>query len=118
MPLGEVLNNLGAAQSRLGRPSALENFKKALEGDSSDPAYHFNVGYALLQQGELDSAADRFRAVLDRDPDDIEAATMLGRCLKKPAAKGAGRIEGFERLKENYDESTYWQLKALLEPRR
>ena len=50
VPLNEVLNNLGAAQSRLNQPAAIENFKKALEGDSADPDYHFNVGYALLQQ--------------------------------------------------------------------
>ena len=28
------------------------------------------------------------------------------------------RSEGFERLKENYEESAYWQLKAVLEPKR
>jgi tetratricopeptide (TPR) repeat protein len=119
VPLNEVLNNLGAAQSRLNRSAAaLENFKKALEGDSADPAYHFNVGYALLQQGDLDAAAERFRAVLDRKPDDAEATTMLGRCLRKTAARTPARSEGFERLKENFEESAYWQLKAVLEPKR
>jgi hypothetical protein len=32
--------------------------------------------------------------------------------------KTPARSEGFERLKENYQESAYWQLKAVLEPRR
>lgn len=118
VPLSEVLNNLGAAQSRLGQPTALDSFKKALDGDSTDPVYHFNVGYALFQQGDLEHAADQFRAVLDRDPDDTEATTMLGRCLKKPAPKTIARSEGFERLKDTYQESTYWQLKAVLEPKR
>ena len=118
VPLSEVLNNLGAAQSRLNRAGALENFQKALEGDAADPVYHFNVGYALLQRGDLEAAADRFRAVLDRTPDDVEATTMLGRCLKKPVSKGAGRSEGFERLKETYQESAYWQLKAVLEGKK
>jgi tetratricopeptide (TPR) repeat protein len=118
VPLGEVINNLGAAQSRLGQPAALENFKKALDGDASDPVYHFNVGYTLLQLGKLDEAAERFRAVLDRDPDDVEATTLLGRCLKKTTSATPPRSEGFERLKEDYQESAYWQLKAILEPRR
>jgi tetratricopeptide (TPR) repeat protein len=119
IPLNEVLNNLGAAQSRLNRSSvALENFRKALDGDSADPAYHFNVGYALLQQGDLDAAAERFRAVLDRKPDDAEATTMLGRCLRNTATRSPARSEGFERLKENFEESAYWQLKAVLEPKR
>ena len=60
VPLNEVLNNLGAAQSRLNQPAAIENFRKALEGDRSDPVYHFNVGYALLQQGRFDEAARNF----------------------------------------------------------
>jgi tetratricopeptide (TPR) repeat protein len=118
VPLNEVLNNLGAAQSRQNRAEALDNFKKALEGDSTDPDYQFNVGYALLQRGDLDAAAERFRAVLDRDPDDTQATTLLGRCLQKQVPKGPARSEGIERLKENYEESAYWQLKAVLEPKR
>src|SRR5579884_332144 len=39
VPLNEVLNDLGAAQSRRNLPAALDNFQKALEGDSSDPDY-------------------------------------------------------------------------------
>jgi tetratricopeptide (TPR) repeat protein len=118
VPLNEVLNNLGAAQSRQNEADALENFKKALEGDTTDPDYHFNVGYALMQRGDLDAAAERFRAVLDRDPDDAEATTMLGRCLRKQIPKSPVRSEGVERLKQNYEESAYRQLKAVLEPKR
>lgn len=119
VPLNEVLNNLGAAQSRRNNPEALANFRRALEGDSADPDYQFNVGYALFKQGKLEDAADRFRAVLDRDPEDSEAITMLGRCLKKtPMRASELRGEGFERLKENYEESVYLQLKAMLEPKR
>ena len=119
VPLNEVLNNLGAAQSRLNETGvALQNFRKALEGDVADPVYHFNAGYALFLQGELDGAAERFRAVLARNPDDAEATTMLGRCLRKTAARVPAKSEGFERMKENYQESAYWQLKAVLEPKR
>lgn len=121
VPLNEVWNNLGAAQSRLGSPEALESFQKALEGDPADPDYHFNVGYALFRRGNLEAAAERFRAVLDRDPEDAEAIMMLGRCLKKtaqPARNLAQRTEGLERLKEEFEESAYLQLKAVLEPKK
>jgi tetratricopeptide (TPR) repeat protein len=118
VPLNEVLNNLGAAQSRLNQAASLDNFRKALEGDASDPVYHFNVGYALMLLGDFNAAADRFRAVLERNPGDVEATTMLGRCLKPSPSKGQARSEGVERLKENYEESAYWQLKAVLEPKR
>ena len=116
VPLNEVLNNLGAAQSRRNLPEALDSFVKALEGDSSDPVYHFNVGYAFWKQGKFDAAAERFRAALDRDPNDGEATLMLGRCLKKTIFRPADSRENFERLKTNYEESAWWQLKAVLEP--
>jgi tetratricopeptide (TPR) repeat protein len=120
VPLNEVWNNLGAAQSRLNLPEALSNFQKALEGDPADPDYHFNVGYALFKQGKLEQAAERFRAVLDRDPDDAEAILMLGRCLQPANARPSSslRSEGLERLKSTFEESAYLQLKAVLQPKR
>jgi len=115
VPLNEVYNNLGAAESRANSPDALANFRKALEGDSSDPAYLFNVGYALWKQGDFVSAADDFRAVLNRTPDDTQAIQMLGRCLAHRGRR-PGDPESLERLKTNYEESAYWQLKAVLQP--
>lgn len=116
VPLNEVYNNLGAAQSRLNRPDAIESFLKALEGDSSDPDYHFNVGYALWKEGKFEAATERFRAVLDRNPEDSEATTMLGRCLSRQGPQTADRTSIMERLKTTYEESAYWQLKAVLQP--
>ncbi|MEO8660706.1 MAG: tetratricopeptide repeat protein [Bryobacteraceae bacterium] len=116
VPLNEVLNNLGAAQSRRNAPESVENLERALEGDPSDPDYHFNVGYALWKQGKFDQAADRFRAVLERTPDDEEATIFLGRCLKKAGPRpNDPRSEGRERLKLAYQESAWWQLKAMFE---
>jgi tetratricopeptide (TPR) repeat protein len=117
VPLNEVLNNLGAAQSRENRPEAVDNLVKALEGDPSDPVYQFNVGYALWRQQKFEAAAERFRAVLDRDPQDSEATTMLGRCLKHspPSQVSSERLE---RIKTTYEESAYWQLKAVLQPQK
>ncbi len=112
VPLNEVLNNLGAAQSRLGLPEALSNFEKALEGDEADPDYHFNVGYALLRAGDTARAADRFRAVVERNPSDAIATEMLGRSLRPDGDVPGGR----ERLKTNYQEAAFFQLKALLNP--
>lgn len=119
VPLNEVWNNLGAAQSRRGLPQALDSFRKALQGDPGDPTYHFNVGYALWRMGDFAGAAERFRAVLDRQPEDPEATLMLGVCIKKQAAKPVdSRLESLERLKLNYEERAYWELKAVLAPAR
>jgi tetratricopeptide (TPR) repeat protein len=116
VPLNEVWNNLGAAQSRRNLPEAVESFRKAFEGDPNDPAYRFNLGYALWKKGEFQVAADTFRTVLDLTPEDPQAILMLGRCLKKTPANGVAiKIEGFERIKNNFEEMAYRQLRATLE---
>jgi len=119
VPLNEVYNNLGAAESRRNLPQALENFRKALEGDSSDPDYQFNVGYALWKQGSFQAAAERFRSVLERDPADANASMLLARCVKQSGPRPSDtRTEGLERLKTNYEESAYWQLRDVLEAQK
>jgi hypothetical protein len=47
---------------------------------------------------------------------------LLGRCLKKQGPRAGGerspdaRFQALERLKTNYEERAYWQLKAMLDP--
>ncbi len=116
VPLNEVWNDLGAAQSRRNLPEAAESFRKAIEGDPGDPIYHFNLGYALWKRAEFEAAAQSFRAALDLAPDDAEATLMLGRCLKKtPVEQTELRIKGLERLKYNFEEMAYRQLRASLQ---
>ncbi len=120
VPLGEVYNNLGAAESRGNLPQAADDFRKALAGDDRDPVYQFNLGYALWKKGDFAEAAAHFRAVLDRDPEDQVATLLLGRCLKKQGARSGvaaadARLAGLERLKTNYQERAYWQLRAVIE---
>lgn len=119
VPIGPVWNNLGAAESRLSLPQAVDTFRKALDQDQSDPDYHFNLGYALFKKGDFTAAADRFRAVLDRNPGDSMATLLLGRCLKKQGLRAAtasdARLQALERLKDTYEERVYFQLKSILE---
>jgi hypothetical protein len=54
---------------------------------------------------------------LGHDPDDAVAALLLERCEKRSGPRpGDSQTEGLERLKTNYEESAYWQLKAVLQP--
>lgn len=116
VPLNEVNNNLGAAQSQRNLPQALESFKRAVEGDPNDPVYLFNLGYALWKKADFDAAAARFRAVLQRDPEDDEATALLGRCLQKAGPRaGDTKFDGLERLKHEYNESAFLQLRSILE---
>ncbi len=119
VPTNEVLNNLGAAQSRRNLPESIDSFRKAMEGDESDPAYQFNLGYALWKQGKFEPAADRFRAVLERKPDDTEAKLLLARSMSHLGLRaGETRTESMERLKTNYEEAAWFQLKAALQPQK
>jgi tetratricopeptide (TPR) repeat protein len=115
VPLSEVYNNLAASESRRNQPQAVDDFRKAVEGDPNDPVYQFNLGYSLWKKGEFSGAAEHFRVVLDHTPDDQMATLLLGRCLKKTVNTGDARLTGLERLKTNYEERAYWQLKAMLD---
>jgi len=116
VPLNEVFDNLGAAQSRLNQPdAALASFHKALEGDTLDPDYQFNVAYSLWRGKQFDEAAEGFRAVLERNPSDTEASALLARALKKEGPRpGDPKSEARERLKTNYEEAAFRQLQAEL----
>lgn len=117
VPLNEVYNNLGAAQNRLNDSAgAVASFQKALEGDSSDPDYHFNLAYAYWKAGKFTEAVAGLRSAVERNPNDTEATSLLGRALKKDGPRpGDPRSEGRERLKTNYDEAAYRQLQAELQ---
>lgn len=117
VPLSEVLNNLGVAQLRLGMPEAVENLRRALEGDEKDPTYHFNLGLALLLRGAFAEAADQFRMTIDRNPNDLDATKLLGRCLRPQSGIPTREdLAGSERLKLEYEESAWQQLKAFTNP--
>ena len=116
VPLNEVFNNLGAVQAQRGDvTSAAASFRKALEGDNADPDYHFNLGAALWRAGQYAAAAESFRESLARRAGDNEATTMLGRSLQQQGPRpGDTRQESKPRLKTNYEEAAYRQLKAEL----
>lgn len=137
VPLNEVHNNLGAAQSRRARRSALDNFRKAAEGDPTDPDYHFNAGYWHWKNGQHAPAVRQFRQVLEARPNDGEARALLAKSLERagfpteaarereilarhPAAVrftnlDDGIFEDLERIKRNYDERSFRQLQLTLE---
>jgi len=116
-PLNEVFNNLGATESRLNEPSALVDFRRALEGDQADATYRFNVGLVLYRQGSFSEAEKHFKAVLERNKDDREASTMLARCQQQtPGVSGSSpKASSSERLKDNFDLTAFRQLKAMLQ---
>lgn len=114
-PLTEVYNNLGVAEARRGRKDAAEFFRKAVDADPSDPDYRFNLGLTLYRNGDAASAAQELREALSLRPNDAEARTLLDQVSGSGAQVAAqnqqsGRRLPYERVKRNYDESSFRQL--------
>ncbi len=117
LPLPEVANNLGIAQMLSGMPESAASLRRAIEGDDRDPTYHFNLGLEFMTRGEWASAADQFRATLDREQGDADATKLLGRCLKPPPALTQAIVEELQeqaRPKFEFNEFAYRQFKAIL----
>jgi len=78
VPLGEVLNNLGVVELRLGHyDQALADFTQAFQKAQSDTDYAFNMGLALWYLKKYDKASQYLHKVLAQDPDDADAHTLL-----------------------------------------
>jgi tetratricopeptide (TPR) repeat protein len=116
VPLNEVWNNLGASQGRQKKTeAAAASFSKAIDGDSADPDYRFNLGFTQWRGGQYPAAVQSLRAATERNPSDQEATALLGRALKQDGPRpGDLRSENRERVKTNYEEEAYRQLQAEL----
>ncbi len=116
LPLTEVENNLGVVAARRGRRSAVEYFQKAVQADPNDPDYRFNLALELYRSGDASGAARQLREAAARAPNDTEIHELLNTI-------GAGGPNGtstaarlpVERVKRNYDESSYRQLALEIE---
>jgi tetratricopeptide (TPR) repeat protein len=111
LPAAEVFNNLGVVESRRNSLHALSTFREALEVNPSQADYHFNMGFILFKTGQFDAAADRFRAVLERNPADQTATILLGRALKadsfRKGSSADARLTNAERFKDSLEEPTF-----------
>lgn len=116
-PMSEVFNNLGAAEAQLGSPAAMDDLKRALDGDPNNPTYLFNLGLALLKNNSFDEAARRLQIVADRKPNDTEARTLLDRARTREAWVPGGKPATVERVVVTFDATAFRQLKAMVQPR-
>ncbi len=112
-PLSEVYNNLGAAENELNQPAAVDDLRRALEGDQTDATYLYNISLALLKNKQYQEATKELQLLLNQDPDDAEAKTLIARAVHEDTAP-SGNKTAPERLKETFNETAFLQLKAVL----
>ncbi len=114
-PISEVYNNIGAAENELNQPTAIDDFRRALEGDQNDSAYLFNLSLALLKNSQFDEASNKLRTLLTQYPDDSDGQALLERASQRDAAFANSKEHPPERLKEAFNETAFRQLKAVLQ---
>lgn len=110
LPLTEVLNNLGVVAARRGEKGARGYFEKTVQTDPNEPDYRFNLAVTLFHEGDAQGAARELRELLAIHPD-AEAKTFL-----EAIASGTQPARmPLERIKRNYDESTFRQIALEIE---
>ncbi len=114
MPLNEVYNNLAAAEAALNQPAALDDFRKAFEGDPNDSVYAFNLGLALLRQNQYPEAIKHLTAAAESDTSNEDAETLLTLAEDKTEFPAGTKAPVPVRLKMNFDATAFRELKAML----
>jgi len=117
MPLHEVYNNLAAAEEQLDQPAAIDDFRRAVDGDPADISYQFNLGAALLHHNLFDEARQKLQAVIDHSPDDAEADELLAQAEARQVSPLTSKAPVPARLKFAMDSTAFRQLKAMLQPK-
>ncbi|HEY6271026.1 MAG TPA: tetratricopeptide repeat protein [Terriglobales bacterium] len=111
LPLPEVYNNLGVTAARLGDHEARSYFEKSVQTDPNDPDYHFNLAVELYRQGRSQEAVRELKDVLTLSADG-EAKSFLE--TLNSTGQPPARMP-LERIKRNYDESSFRQLAMEIE---
>ncbi len=106
LPLTEVNNNLGVVAARRGDRQARSYFEKSAQTDPGDPDYRFNLAVELYRDGDTPGAIRQLREMLALQPDAdarafLDALNAGTQPLPHPPA---------ERIKTNYDESSFRQI--------
>ena len=115
VPLLEVYNDLGVVIARRGGKGALELFQRVAQADTRDPDYRFNLAVSLYRNGNNAAATRQLKEALQLRPQDSEAQALLTRISSGAPYSATSPADSIsrpplERVKSNYDESSYRQL--------
>jgi tetratricopeptide (TPR) repeat protein len=124
LPLPEVINNEGVANSRQGK-DAVALFVQAIAADPNDADFHFNLAVAFLGRSDIDGAIREVTAALKIHSDDPEATELLTRLqvAHDDAAnlKSIIAADGFDpttRIRRTWSEASFRQIAFQLDQMR
>jgi tetratricopeptide (TPR) repeat protein/TolB-like protein len=113
LPLAEIYNNLGVVLDHRDRKLAVDYFQKSVADDPNDPDYRFNLGVELYRNGDRAGASRQLRESLALRESDPEAKSLQGMIDdgsdQHAVMPASGKIP-VERLRTDYDESSFRQL--------
>jgi tetratricopeptide (TPR) repeat protein len=124
LPLPEVVNDEGVANSRQGKDAAAL-FVQVIAADPNDADYHFNLAVALLGRSDIEGATREVQAALNLRSDDPEATQLLTRLQATHGATAnlksimsAGGFDPTTRIRRTWSEASFRQAAFQLDQMR
>jgi tetratricopeptide (TPR) repeat protein len=124
LPLPEVVNDEGVANSRQGKDAA-SLFVQVIAADPNDADYHFNLAVALLRRSDIEGATREVQAALKLHSDDPEATELLTRLLAThgstanlKSSMSAGGFDPTTRIRRTWSEASLRQVAFQLDQMR
>jgi tetratricopeptide (TPR) repeat protein len=121
LPLAEVINNEGVAQSRQGK-DGISLFIQAAATDPNSADYHFNLAVSLKREGNVAGALNELAQCMKLRPNDSEAQALNDAWKGKPGATATNGTPGadasaepLERIVRTFDETAFRQAAAMLD---
>jgi tetratricopeptide (TPR) repeat protein len=124
LPLPEVVNNEGVANSRQNK-DAVALFVQAIAADPNDADFHFNLAVAFLGRSDIDGATREVTAALKIHSEDPEATELLTRLQSTHGdaanLKSIISADGFDpttRIRRTWSEASFRQIAFQLDQMR
>jgi tetratricopeptide (TPR) repeat protein len=121
LPLPEVVNDEGVANSRQGKDAAAL-FVQVIAADPNDADYHFNLAVALLSRNDIAGSIREVQAAIRLHSDDPEATELLARlqathgsiAILKPILNADG-FDPTTRIRRTWSEASFRQAAFQLD---
>jgi tetratricopeptide (TPR) repeat protein len=101
--------NLGVELLKNQPYAAMRQFQEAIRLKPDYAEAHYNLGFALDQQGQTDAAIGEYETAIRLDPDDAESHNGIGHVLaeKGELAEAIRQFQEAIRLKPDYTDAHY-----------